>query len=176
MPPNLRPEERPTVGKLIEMLDLRPLPIEGGLFRQTYASSRRVDLGAGQANARPFSTAIFYLLTGDRGSFSAMHRLPSDEVYHFYLGDPVEMLLLYPDGRSEVLLLGQDLAAGQQVQVAVLAGTWQGSRLTEGGEYALLGTTMAPGFHDSDFEAGSRQALSAGYPDRADLIRRLTRS
>jgi predicted cupin superfamily sugar epimerase len=175
VPPNLDAKERLKPRQLIELLDLRPLPVEGGLFRQTYASSRRVDPEPAQAHARPFSTAIFYLLTGDPGSFSAMHRLPSDEVYHFYLGDPVEMLLLYPDGLSQVLLLGQDLAAGQRVQVVVLAGTWQGSRLTGGGEYALLGTTMAPGYSESDYEAGAPEELERLYPDQRERIRRLTR-
>lgn len=164
-----------TARQVIELLDLRPLPVEGGLFRQTYASSRMIDPGPGQAHARPFSTAIFYLLTSDPGSFSAMHRLPGDEVYHFYLGDPVEMLLLHADGRSEVLRLGQDLAAGQRVQVVVPAGTWQGSRLVEGGEYALMGTTMAPGFAESDYDAGATEELERLYPDQRERIRRLTR-
>src|SRR5207245_2095434 len=89
-------------------------------------------------------TAIYYLLTPD--TFSALHRLPTDEVYHFYLGDPVEMLQLWPDGSGRVGTLGQDVRAGQLLQVIVPRGVWQGSRLRPGGAFALLGTTMAPGF------------------------------
>jgi predicted cupin superfamily sugar epimerase len=104
-----------------------------------------------------------------------MHRLPSDEVYHFYLGDPVEMLQLHPEGRSEIVFLGRDIAAGQRVQVVVPTGTWQGSRLVEGGEFALMGTTMAPGFAQSDYEGGTAEELGDLYPDRWELIRRLSR-
>jgi predicted cupin superfamily sugar epimerase len=164
-----------TAKQVIELLDLRPLPIEGGHFRQTYAASRTIDLGPPHGPSRPFSTAIFYLLTNEPGSFSAMHRLPSDEVYHFYLGNPVVMLLLHPDGRSDVVVLGRDIAAGQRVQVVVPTGTWQGSRLVEGGEFALMGTTMAPGFAQSDYEGGTAEELGDLYPDRWELIRRLSR-
>jgi predicted cupin superfamily sugar epimerase len=104
-----------------------------------------------------------------------MHRLPTDEVYHFYLGDPVEMLLLHADGRAENHTLGPDLLHGQHVQFVVPHGVWQGSRLRDGGRYALLGTTMAPGFDPNGYEGGSREKLTAQYPVAADAIRRLTR-
>lgn len=161
--------------QVIEQLDLKPLPVEGGHFRQTYRARWTIDLGLPHEPPRPIGTAIFYLLTSEAGSFSALHKLAGDEVYHFYLGDPVEMLLLHPDGRSEVLLLGQDLLAGQQVQVVVPAGSWQGSRLVEGGAFALMGTTMAPGFAESDYEGGAAAELEGRYPHRSELIRRLTR-
>ncbi len=161
--------------QVIELLDLRPLPIEGGHFRQTYAASRTIDPGPPQEQSRPLSTAIFYLVTCEAGSFSAMHRLSSDEVYHFYLGDPVEMLLLHPDGGSETLLLGHDIGAGQHVQVVVPAGSWQGAHLIEGGEFALMGTTMAPGYAHSDYEGADAEELETLYPGRSELIRRLTR-
>jgi len=164
-----------TAKQVIELLDLQPLPVEGGHFRQTYAASQTIDLAPPHALARPFSTAIFYLLTNEPGSFSAMHRLPSDEVYHFYLGDPVEMLQLHPEGRSEIVFLGQDIAAGQRLQVVVPAGSWQGSRLVAGGAFALMGTTMAPGFAQSDYEWGTAEELGDLYPDRWELIRRLSR-
>ncbi len=164
---------------IIELLDLQPLPVEGGHFRQTYRSEESVP-----GNALPdryqreklLCTAIYYLLTTDPDSFSAMHRLPTDEIYHFYLGDPVEMLLLYPDGGSAVVRLGHDLRAGQQVQFVVPSGVWQGARLAEGGQFALMGTTMAPGYDEGDYTAGPQQALIERYRDRADLIRELTRS
>jgi len=161
--------------QVIELLDLRPLPIEGGHFRQTYAASRTLDPRPSPEPSRPLSTAILYLLTSESGSFSAMHKLPSDEVYHFYLGDPVEMLLLHPGGRSEILLLGHDLAAGQHVQVVAPAESWQGSHLVEGGAFALMGTTMAPGYADSDYEGGDAAKLETLFPGCSALIRRLTR-
>jgi len=161
--------------QIIDLLDLRPLPIEGGYFRQTYASQRMIDPGPTPGRPRPLGTAIYYLLTGAPDSFSALHRLPTDEVFHFYLGDPVEMLLLHLDGHSECILLGHDLAAGQRLQFVVPAGCWQGSHLAEGGAFALLGTTMAPGFDDSDYDPGVADVLIRGYPAQAALIRRLTR-
>ncbi len=117
-----------------------------------------------------------------------MHRLASDEVFHFYLGDPVRMLHLYPDGSARELLLGPDLDAGMLPQVVVPAGVWQGARLASsawpgarpapGGEdaasFALLGTTVAPGFEFEDFELGTRDDLMAAYPGYAEPIRALT--
>jgi predicted cupin superfamily sugar epimerase len=87
----------------------------------------------------------------------------------------VEMLLLKPGGGGEAVLLGQDISAGMRVQRAVAGGIWQGSRLAPGGKFALLGTTMAPGFDPADFEIGKRAELSAEYPAYAPLIALLTR-
>jgi predicted cupin superfamily sugar epimerase len=103
-----------------------------------------------------------------------MHRLASDEIFHFYLGDPVEMLQLYPDGRSALFTLGQDLAAGQQVQLVVPAGVWQGTRLVGQGKLALLGCTVSPGFDYADYESGSYADLSASWPAHTELISQLT--
>jgi hypothetical protein len=167
----------PTAQELIERLNLEPLPIEGGFFRQTYVSAETIPPSALPERYRgdkPFSTAIYYLLTSDADSFSAMHRLPTDEVYHFYLGDPVEMLLLFPDGSGRRVVLGQDIAAGQHVQFLAPAGAWQGSRLIAGGHFALMGTTMAPGFDPTDFVSGRRAELVARYPNHANVIRALT--
>jgi predicted cupin superfamily sugar epimerase len=107
--------------------------------------------------------------------FSALHSLTTDEVFHFYYGDPVEMLLLDPQGSAERVILGQDLLAGQRVQFVVPRGVWQGSRILPGGEVALMGTTMAPGYEPSDFVLGDRQNLSQAFPEYADLIAKLTR-
>jgi len=163
---------------LIAHFDLQPLPVEGGLFRRTYAADETIPLEAlpeRYTAPKLFGSAIVYLLTGEADSFSALHRLPTDEVYHFYLGDPVELLLLYPDGGSRRVVLGQDVLNGQHVQYTVPRGVWQGSRLIAGGEYALLGTTMAPAYDDGDFELGPRDMLLAQYPERAELIGALTR-
>jgi hypothetical protein len=167
-----------TADQIIVLLDLEPLPEEGGLFRQTYRAAEEIPASAlprRYGGPRRFATAIYYLLTDDPDSFSALHRLKTDEIYHFYLGDPVEMLLLRPEGGSERIVLGPDLAAGQQMQFIVPSGAWQGSRLVPGGRWALLGTTMAPGYEQEDFELGDREALLSEYPNQAELIRSLTR-
>ena len=164
-------------------MELKPLPVEGGLYRRGYCAKEtiRVDTQqAGDGATRPVGTAIYFLLTTAPDSFSALHKLPIDEIYHFYLGDPVEMLLLYPDGSSKTVILGQDVLDGQQVQFVAPAGVWQGSQLLtrEGADnwgFALLGTTMAPGFHESDYLGGEREALVKDYPDRRKWIEELTR-
>src|SRR5205823_7022981 len=112
-------------------------------------------------------------LTAD--TFSGLHRLPTDEVFHFYLGDPVELLQLFPDGSGRVATLGPDLRGGQSPQLTVPRGVWQGSRLQDGGAFALLGTTVAPAFDFEDYEAGT-MALVEGYPSFAPHIRRLLRA
>jgi predicted cupin superfamily sugar epimerase len=119
-------------------------------------------------------TAIYYQL--EPGTFSEMHTLDSDEIFHFYLGDPVEMLQLRPDGGSALFTLGPDLAAGQHVQLLVPAGVWQGSRLIGGGKVALLGCTVTPGFDFADYRGGTYSELAAKWPAQAEAIRKLTRS
>lgn len=160
--------------ELIHHFRLEPLPIEGGYFRQTWSSGDLVSI-PGYDSPRPAGTAIYYLLTSDPDSFSALHRLASDEIYHFYLGDPVEMLLLAEGDPGRRIILGPDLLGGQHVQYVVPRSVWQGSRLIPGGRFALLGTTMAPGFDARDFTLGSRQELVRQFPDHATLIRELTR-
>ncbi len=166
------------VQELIEIFDLEPLEVEGGFFAQTYKSGERAPqagLPARYRGPHPMATAILYLYTAAPGGFSALHRLPTDEIYHFYLGDPVEMLLLYPHGESQKVILGSDVLHGQRVQFVAPRGVWQGSHLLPGGKFALAGTTMAPGFENSDYEGGERDALIQQYPQEAGLIRELTR-
>lgn len=167
-----------TAKELIEHLKLEPLPVEGGYFRQTYRSNEslaRSALPGRYPSERVFGTAIYYLLSDEPDCFSALHRLPTEEIYHFYLGDPVELLLLHADGQSEHIVLGPEIFGGQQVQFVVPRGVWQGSRLIPGGRWGLLGTTMAPGYDPSDFEGGDRETLLQRYPQEAELIRALTR-
>jgi hypothetical protein len=97
-------------------------------------------------------------------------------MFHFYLGDPVEMLQLFPDGTARDVVLGNDPRAGMSFQAVVPGGVWQGSSLRPGGRYALLGTSMSPGFDFADFELGERAELVAAYPEYAGRIRALTRS
>ena len=165
-----------TVETLCRTLGLVPHPVEGGYFAETYRSVEQLPasgLPSRYGAARAASTAIYYLLTPD--TFSAMHRLASDEIFHFYRGDPVEMLHLHPDGSHQVVVLGPDLEAGQRPQVVVPRHIWQGARLIPGGRYALLGTTVAPGFDYADYETAPRPTLLATHPAAKDLIRALTR-
>ncbi len=161
------------------LLGLVPLGREGGFFAETYRAREVLPAGALDPGRPPYrspdrslATAIYYLLTP--GTFSALHRLRSDEVFHFYLGDPVEMLQLMPDGEGRVQVLGTDLAAGMRPQVVVPRGVWQGTRLIAGGHMALLGTTVSPGFDPEDYEQGERNALVATYPAFREGILALT--
>lgn len=163
---------------LIRHFHMEPLPVEGGIFYQTYLADEifpHTGLPERYGSDKPFSTAIVYLLTADANSFSALHKLPTDEIYHFYLGDPVELLQLYPDGRSQRIILGQDVLNGQRIQYVAPRGVWQGSHLVAGGRFALLGTTMAPGYTNEDYVGGDRDELMRQYPHEEDLIKQLTR-
>ena len=163
--------------KLKSLLNLVPLSIEGGYFSETYRSTESVSrecLPARYSGARTFGTCIYYLL--EPHTFSELHRVASDEIFHFYLGDPVEMLQLWPDGSAKRVLIGSDLERGMAPQLIVPRGVWQGTRLMAGGEFALLGCTVSPGFEYADYESGSRAALSGAYPEYREMIHALTRS
>lgn len=160
-----------TVEQIKSLLNLQPHPKEGGFFAETYRCDQTCQTPAGE---RSLATAIYYLLTPE--SFSEMHRLPGDEMFHFYLGDPVEMLQLYENGRSELIVLGADIANGMKLQHMVPGGVWQGSRLRAGGRFALLGTTMSPGFAYEDYVSGQAADLVRLCPQEAEMIRALTRA
>jgi hypothetical protein len=163
-----------TADEIKRLLALEPHPVEGGHFRRTYTSTLAIDaLRAGGFVTRPAATAIYYLL--ETGTFSEMHVLASDELFHFYLGDPMEMLQLWPSGETRVVTLGPDLAGGQHVQLLVPAGVWQGARLIGNGTVALLGCSVVPGFDFADYTRGSYAELAAEWPGEADRIRLLTR-
>jgi predicted cupin superfamily sugar epimerase len=161
--------------EIIALLKLKPHPKEGGFFAETYRAEEAIPrnvLPQRYTGPRAFGTAIYYLLTP--AVFSAMHRLRSDEVFHFYLGDPVEMLQLLPDGTGRTIVLGNDLTVGMRPQVIVARGVWQGSRLVAGGMFALLGCTVAPGFDFADYEHGRRDDLIGSHPQFHEKIVALT--
>lgn len=164
-----------TVDRIKSLLNLEPHPTEGGYYVETYRSDEQIpndSLPERYTGARSLATAIYYLLTPE--TFSAMHRLQTDEIFHQYLGDPVEMLQLWPDGSGRVVTIGSALQEGMRPQVVVPKGVWQGARLCTGGRFALLGTTVSPGFEFEDYESGRRGVLVDSYPQFRDLIVALT--
>jgi hypothetical protein len=164
-----------TAERLKTLLNLVPLSIEGGYFTETYRSLEMISpecLQGRYSGSRSVGTAIYYLL--EPGTFSEIHRVASDEIFHFYLGDPVEMLQLWPDGSGKRVLIGTDIEKGMAPQVVVPQGVWQGARLAAGGKFALLGCTVSPGFEYADYESGSRQHLCELHPAYRDMIWALT--
>jgi predicted cupin superfamily sugar epimerase len=164
------------IDTLKKTLGLMPLPQEGGFYAESYRAAEMLPneyLPQRYHGARSFATAIYFLLTPD--SFSALHRLASDEIWHFYLGDPVEMLQLYEPASGCIVTLGSDFDRGMRPQVVVPRGVWQGARLLPGGMFALLGATVSPGFEFTDFELGQTDLLLAAFPEFATLIAALTR-
>ncbi|MEM7385598.1 MAG: cupin domain-containing protein [Verrucomicrobiota bacterium] len=161
--------------EIIAALNLEPLPGEGGYFRETWRSGVPGQSPVGSSvEDRSAGTAIYYLVT--EASFSVLHRLPIDEVWHFYLGDPVEQLRLDAEEGSGLVVLGPSIGQGQEFQSVVRAGVWQGTRLQEGGSFALMGTTMAPGFDFRDYESGESSVLAAQFPEWTMEISRFVRS
>ena len=166
-----------TAEEVKRLLGLKPHPREGGWYVRTYEASELVaaeTFADGRYDReRRTGTAIYYLL--EPGTFSEMHRLKSDEVFHFYAGDTVEMLRLKEGEDGKMVVIGNDLLGGQRPQVVVERGVWQGSRLLEGGRWALLGCTVSPGFEFEDYETGTRDRLCAEWPEFAEEITALTR-
>ena len=146
--------QRPTVNELVSLLNLHPLEREGGMYRETYRCKTSV-------NGRSCGSAIYFLMT--QNAFSHLHRMETDEVYHFYMGDPLELLEIDASGKATVHVLGNDIAAGQLPQLVL-----------PGGEYALFSTTMSPAFVPEDYENADGAVMIEKYPEHAALIRALT--
>jgi predicted cupin superfamily sugar epimerase len=160
-----------TAEEIIRILKLEPLPGEGGYYRETWRSAHSLPASAlpkGYSTNHSLDTCIYYLITPE--SFSAMHKLPGPEIWHFYMGDPAKQLQISPDGELKEIILGQDVIKNQQLQVVVPGNTWQGTRLLDGGQFALFGTTMSPGFEFSDYTPGSLQDLTSAYPEHKKTI------
>lgn len=151
---------------IIELLDLKPHP-EGGYFRESYRAEGNV-----VEFERSYSTAIYYLLEGN--ACSKFHRISSDELWHFYTGDPLVIVEMESKGIVRETTLGPDLKREQSFQHVVPARSWFGAYLPEGSEYALVGCTVAPGFDFADFEMGDREELLKQYPHAKSIIERLT--
>ncbi|MBI9078499.1 MAG: cupin domain-containing protein [Pseudodesulfovibrio sp.] len=161
--------------EVIDILHLQPHPEEGGYFMETHRSDEihtAANLPSRYADDRIHSTAIYYLLTPQ--TYSHMHKLKTVEIFHFYAGDPCEMLQLHPDGTSHVVILGNDLKAGHKPQIIVPRDSWQGMQLLPGGTFGLMGCTVAPGFEFADYSHGKRATLAEQYPEHAERIHKLT--
>jgi uncharacterized protein len=167
----------PSAQQLIDYFKMQRIPQEGPWFVPTYRSSETIAGEAASHVTGPHHaySAIYCLET--KPDFSALHRLATDELWHYYGGGPLEMLLLYPDGHGETVVIGPDVLAGQRPQFLVPRGVWQGSRPIGAGDdaYTFFGTTLTPGFEYSDYEQGYRDELQASYPAFAAKIASLTR-
>lgn len=158
----------PEAREWIARLGLERHP-EGGFYRETYRSPARM----GEGDPRAVCTAIVYLLEG--GDFSALHRIRSDEMWHFHDGAPLRLHLLGPQGRYRTVLLGRDVSAGHLPQAVVPAGVWFGATVEDPRSFSLVGCTVAPGFEFEDLQIGDRNRLLLEYPEHRELIVRLTR-
>jgi uncharacterized protein len=164
-----------TADEIINFFDMKPLEPEGGFFVETYRAAEKIKKSAipiPLSSDRNISTAILYLLPA--GTISTFHRLKTDEIFHFYLGNSVTMIQLHPDGNCEEIILGSDILKGQKIQALIPKGTWQGSFVNEGGKFALMGCTVAPGFDPADFEQAQKAQLLRQFPDHAEWITKLT--
>ena len=167
--------------EIIARYKLAPLDQEGGYFRQVWRSPVRVENTRLQGNYsehgdHPIGTLIYFLITAE--TFSALHRLPTEEHWMYHLGDSCEQLLLNEDGTSECRRIGADLLAGEFVHVTTPKNSWQGTRLIAGGSYGYMfgSCIMVPGFEWADFELGNRVDLEQLYPSRKEEIQMLTRA
>lgn len=178
-PPARPAEPLAPAARLIELFKMQKIPDEGCWFVQTYRSDETVKAGAlpsRYTTDHTTGTAIYALET--REGFSALHRLETDEVYHWYGGSALEMLLLFPDGHGETMILGPDVFHGERPQIVIPHGVWQGSRpVASAGPdaYTFFGTTVAPGFEYGDFRMGTRAELLKAFPSFAAQITALTR-
>ena len=153
----------------IAHLQLTPHP-EGGYFRRNYTAEYQLDL-PDRNGLRPVATAIYFLLKSDQ--HSRLHRLQSDELWHFYSGSALTVHVLDPHGAYAAIRLGSDPMLGQCWQGVVRAGCWFGATVDTSMSFSLVGCTVAPGFDFADFELAERDALLRQYPQHAALIARL---
>ena len=136
-----------TAEQIISLYNMKPLPYEGGFYVETYRAEEKIPasvLPPRYGGDRSCCTAILYLLTKD--TCSLLHKVKSDEIFHFYLGDSVTMLNIFEDGSSKIITLGQNTDKGEQVQAIVPKNCSQGCFLKEGGRFTLMGCTVWPGF------------------------------
>ncbi|HET6768989.1 MAG TPA: cupin domain-containing protein [Chitinophagaceae bacterium] len=163
------------INQLIQQYNLQPHP-EGGWYRQTYKSDEQItadSLPQRFGGSRAFATAIYFLL--EQGNFSAFHRIKSDECWHFYAGDPLNIYIIHSNGKLETISMGHDFERGQTSQYVVPANCWFGSRPAPGSNYCFVGCTVSPGFEFDDLELADATSLSIVYPQHKAIIKELCR-
>src|SRR5215210_3998531 len=167
---------RPTAKEVKDMLGLEPHPT-CGFVAETYRSPLKIPATAlpeaYDEGDRPYGSALYFLVSPE--AQIVMHRIRSDQLYHHYMGDPLEVLMLYPDGTGAVAAVGSDLAGGERPQLFVPGGTFHTSRLASGAAYALLASTEWPGVEPPDVEHGDIEELVAAYPGFREQIRAFAR-
>lgn len=155
----------------IQQLQLLPHP-EGGYYKETYRSQATANF-KGFDGERNYCTGIYFLI--EKNNFSALHRIKSDEMWHFYAGDALEVIEITPEGKLIITHVGSNLMKGEVFQYTVKAGHWFGSRVIQGGDFSLVGCTVSPGFDFNDFEMADRTNLTELFPEYKNLIAELTR-
>jgi len=164
-----------TAAQLIQQYNLQPHP-EGGWYKETYRNKETIPslaLPERFGGDRNFSTAIYFLL--EQGNFSAFHKIKSDECWHFYAGDTLQVYVLQDDGKLEIIQLGSDILNGELFQYVVPANCWFASRPAPESDFCFVGCTVAPGFDFADFEMAKAEELIALYPQYANVIKELCR-
>ena len=158
----------------IHHLDLKQHP-EGGYFREVYRSGEFIQkkgLPGRYSSFRPFATSIYYLLKSDQ--VSALHRLRSDEMWHFYKGSPLNLHIILQTGKLLTVHLGQTPANKEIFQFVIPKGLWFAAEPVITNSFSLVGCTVAPGFDFDDFELGKREELLRAYPQHDQLIRKFS--
>lgn len=164
-----------TAALLIQQYQLQPHP-EGGWYREAYRSDEVIPaaaLPARFAEERNFSTAIYFLL--EQGNFSAFHKIKSDECWHFYAGETLQVIVLHPDGELAIVLLGSDIENGELFQYVVPANCWFASRPAPNSRFCFVGCTVSPGFDFADFEMAGCAELCGEFPQHSAIIKTLCR-
>jgi len=169
------PDQERKIKEIIAQYQMKPHP-EGGFYTETYRSSEVIPvhcLPESFIGTRNVCTAILYLLK--ENDFSALHRIRQDEMWHFYLGGTLRLIVISPEGEWTEILLGQNVTAGEYVQYVVPAGHWFGAMPVVDAGFSFVGCTVAPGFDFEDFELGERAELLKQYPQHKDSILAYTR-
>ncbi|HRE09639.1 MAG TPA: cupin domain-containing protein [Ignavibacteria bacterium] len=159
----------------IKKLGLQKHP-EGGWFKEVYRSDEDIaaeHLPERFSGSRHHSTSIYFLLTSD--TFSAFHRIKSDELWHFYEGSAVTIYMIDSEGNYSEITLGRNIESGEVLQCVIPHGVWFGAKVNSADSFCLAGCTVAPGFHFDDFELGEREELLKIFPKHKKIVNELTR-
>jgi predicted cupin superfamily sugar epimerase len=153
-----------TADRIRALLKLEP-NATCGFVRSTYLSNQSIPASALPppfADARPVGSALYFMVTPTAPV--RLHRIRNDQLYHYYLGDPLEVLLLHGDGTTERVVVGPDLRGGERVQLFIPGNTFHTARLIGRRRWFLGASTEWPGVVPTDVEIGNVEQLAAKYP------------